>query len=65
MKNRLRKRRLYATMQAFKLARQWMTEEEYAWEFMSPVGREFGSPDYEQLTAPDVLQKFSNDSDFK
>ncbi|HZW12916.1 MAG TPA: hypothetical protein VFF81_06970 [Noviherbaspirillum sp.] len=43
MKQRLKKRRLYAQVLTFKQSRHWMTEEEYAWEFMPPVGREFGS----------------------
>jgi hypothetical protein len=29
------------------------TAEELAWESMAPVGREFGSPDYERLTQLD------------
>lgn len=41
--------------QAFKQSRNWMTDEEYAWEYMRPVGREFGSPDYERLAALDAL----------
>ena len=49
MKNRLRKRWLYAKVLAFKQARHWMIQEEYAWEFMPPVGRECGSPDYNRL----------------
>jgi hypothetical protein len=32
-----------------------MTDEEYAWDRMPPVGREFGSPDYERLAALDAL----------
>jgi len=30
-----------------------LTDEESAWESMAPVGREFGSPDYERLTRLD------------
>jgi DNA-dependent RNA polymerase auxiliary subunit epsilon len=57
MKNRPRKRRLYAKVQAFKRARHWMTEEEYAWEFMPPIGREFGSQDYERPIEQDAIKK--------
>jgi hypothetical protein len=57
MKNRLRKRWLYAKVQAFKQAHHRMTEEEYAWEFMSPVGREFGSQGYERLMALDAMKE--------
>jgi len=59
MKNRLRKRRLYAKMQTFKRAHRWMSEEKYAWEFMPPVGREFGSQDYERLIEQDALKENS------
>ena len=55
MKNRFKKKRIYAMTLAFKESRYWMTDEEYAWEFAPPVGREFGSPDYERLTASDAL----------
>ena len=30
------------------------SDEEKAWLDMAPVGREFGSPDYESLTALDL-----------
>lgn len=43
MKHRLKKRQLYARVLTFKQARHWMTDEEYAWEFMPAVGSEFGS----------------------
>jgi len=33
-----------------------MTDEEYAWERMPPVGREFGSPDWERLAARDIAE---------
>lgn len=57
MKNRLRKRRLYAKVLAFKQAWHWMTQEEYAWEFMSPIGREFGSTDYKRLMDLDASKE--------
>ena len=36
-------------------SRHWLTDEEYAWEFVLPVGREFGSPDYERLAKLDAV----------
>lgn len=32
---------------------QWMSAEETAWEFAAPVGREFGSPDFDRLMRED------------
>lgn len=46
MKMRQQRRRLYAMAQAFKESHFWMTDEEFAWEFAPPVGREFGSLTY-------------------
>jgi len=43
MKSRTKKRRLYAKAKRFRASRFWMTEEDYAWEFMRPVGREVQS----------------------
>lgn len=60
MKNRLRKQRLYARVWAFKRARYWMTDEQYAWERISPVGREFGSPDFEHLMTLHVTEGDAN-----
>jgi hypothetical protein len=57
MKNRLRKRWLYAEVQAFKQVHHWMTDEECIWEFMRPVGREFGSQDYERLMGLDAIKE--------
>lgn len=54
MKSRSKKRQLYAKVKLFRESRFWMTDEEYSWEFMRPVGREFGSPDYERLAAIDA-----------
>lgn len=51
MKNRLKKRRLYAMTKAFKESRFWRTAEEQAWLSIAPVGREFGSPVYERIEA--------------
>lgn len=33
-----------------------MTDEQYAWERMPPVGREFGSPDYDRLMTLDAMK---------
>ena len=34
----------------------WWSAEDRAWESMAPVGREFGSPDYERLMKEDADQ---------
>lgn len=34
----------------------WWSAEDRAWENMAPVGREFGSPDYERLMKEDTDQ---------
>lgn len=34
-----------------------MSAEEQAWEFTAPVGREFGSPDYERLMREDLANQ--------
>lgn len=34
----------------------WWSAEDRAWESMTPVGREFGSPDYERLMKEDTDQ---------
>lgn len=48
MKNRKNKHRLYRLWFQDKPYLRWSTEDR-AWESMAPVGREFGSPDYERL----------------
>lgn len=53
MKNRKKKRHIYAAAKAYHDLRGWLSDEEYCWEFIQPVGREFGSPDYERLTKLD------------
>lgn len=57
MKNRLSKRRLYAEVHAFKRAHHWMADEQYAWEFMPPAGREFGSVDDERLVKLEAIKE--------
>jgi hypothetical protein len=36
----------------------WWSVEDLAWDNMAPVGREFGSPDYERLMQEDLAQSF-------
>jgi hypothetical protein len=38
----------------------WRSAEEMAWENMAPVGREFGSPDYDRLMQQDHNDFMSN-----
>jgi hypothetical protein len=52
MKNRIKKRRLYARRKSWYIP---LISEDRAWLNMSPVGREFGSPDYERLAQLDAL----------
>lgn len=35
----------------------WRSAEDIAWGSMTPVGREFGSPDYDRLTQEDFDNK--------
>jgi len=65
MKHRLKKRWLYVRVLAFKQARHWMTDEEYAWEFMPPVGSEFGSPtmrERRRYTVEELLKNVDPDA---
>ena len=55
MNNRKKKHRIYAMFRMYHESRNWLTDEVYAWEFMLPVGREFGSPDYERLAKLDAV----------
>jgi putative toxin-antitoxin system antitoxin component (TIGR02293 family) len=55
MNNRIRKRLVYSMSHARCTARHWMTDEEYLWEWMAPVGREFGSLDVDRLRKIEVL----------
>jgi hypothetical protein len=52
MKNRIKKRRIYDRHQVSYIRR---TAEEQAWLDMVPVGREFGSKDYERLARLDAF----------
>lgn len=54
MKNRMRKRRLYEQQQARNIR---ITAEDRLWLDMIPVGREFGSKDYERLERLDALER--------
>jgi hypothetical protein len=52
MKNRLKKRQI---CERYRNRPLWWTAEERAWFDMVPVGREFGSKDYERLSQLDAL----------
>jgi len=39
----------------------WLTDELLAWERVVPVGREFGSPDFERLMEED-LQRWRSEN---
>ena len=56
MKNRMKKRRIYDRHQAAYIR---MTAEEQAWLDMVPIGREFGSKDYERLAKLDALAELA------
>jgi hypothetical protein len=58
MKNRKNKHRLYRLWFQDKPYRRWSAEER-AWESMVPVGREFGSPDYERLMGLDNFEYYA------
>lgn len=50
MNSRTNKRRIYTRFHhRVHGKRLWRSAEEQAWLDMAPVGREFGSPDYERL----------------
>ncbi|RJG02640.1 hypothetical protein [Noviherbaspirillum sedimenti] len=55
MNHRKKKHRIYAMSKTYHESRHWLTDEEYAWKFMRPVGREFASPDFERLAELDAL----------
>lgn len=53
MKARGRKRQIYASYGL--RGRRWVTAQDRAWENMVPIGREFGSRDYERLEILDAF----------
>jgi hypothetical protein len=55
LKNRVKRKSIYAVSRVYRDRRYWMTDEEYAWETMAPIGREFGSPDFYRLRKIEVL----------
>lgn len=73
MSNRTNKRRIYQLLHSrFHGKTLWTSAEEQAWLDVAPVGREFGSPDYErlqildlyaagQMTSKDAMQKLGLD----
>ena len=55
MSNRTNKRRIYQLLHSrFHGKTLWRSAEEQAWLDVAPVGREFGSPDYERLQILDL-----------
>lgn len=55
MSTRTNKRRIYAMFDSrFSGKPFWRSAEEQAWLDVAPVGREFGSPDYERLQVLDL-----------
>lgn len=55
MSTRTNKRRIYLLLHSrFHGTTLWRTAEEQAWLDVVPVGREFGSPDYERLQILDL-----------
>lgn len=55
MNTRTNKRRIYRLFHGrFHGERFWRSREEQAWLDVAPVGREFGSPDYERLQVLDL-----------
>lgn len=55
MNARMNKRRIYTLLyHRFHGQCMWRSAEEQAWLDAAPVGREFGSPDYERLEIPDL-----------
>jgi len=62
MNSRQRKHKVNQLLQGrFHNARfLWRSAEERAWDNMVPVGREFGSPDYDRLMQQDHNDRMSN-----
>ncbi|MDI1342462.1 hypothetical protein [Polaromonas sp.] len=55
MNTRMNKRRIYGLFyHRFHGEFLWRSKEEQAWLDVAPVGREFGSPDYERLQILDM-----------
>lgn len=55
MNNRRNKGRIYTLFyHRFHGERLWRSKEEQAWLDVTPVGREFGSPDFERLQILDL-----------
>ncbi|KQB56684.1 MULTISPECIES: hypothetical protein [Acidovorax] len=55
MSTRTNKRRIYQLLHSHLHGKSiWRSAEEQAWLDVAPVGREFGSPDYERLQILDL-----------
>lgn len=64
MSARTNKRRIYTLFdRRFNGKTWWRSAEEQAWLDMPPVGREFGSPDYERLQVLDLYAASQISSD--
>ncbi len=64
MSTRTTKRRIYQLLHSrFNGTTLWKSAEEQAWLDVAPVGREFGSPDYERLQILDLYAEGRMTSD--
>lgn len=59
LNNRTLKRRRYRHYRAALKIGDILSPEHRAWLESAPIGQEFGSPNYERLTALDVMKSFS------
>lgn len=59
MNNRKVKRMRYALASAYLASPSRKSDQEFDWDAVWPVGREFGSPDYERLAKSDALAEAS------
>lgn len=58
MNTRMYKRRIHKFFyRRFQGTRLWRSKEEQEWLDVAPVGREFGSPDYERLQIMDLYEE--------
>lgn len=64
MSTRTNKHRIYQLLRSrFHGTSLWKSAEEQAWLDVAPVGREFGSPDYERLQILDLYAAGQMSSD--
>lgn len=63
MSTRTNKRRIYQPLHSHLHGKSiWRSAEEQAWLDVAPVGREFGSPDYERLQILDLYGATGDDA---